>query len=166
MSCEHTWKTTSVWVWRSFVARFSRRMQRQMSNPLSILISQASKLKSILVKGKPPIRQQSVSLLRLKRSRYVPCFCITWRNFTITFEHGRIITWRFPRFSAFDIFFRQSAKTLIFTMFDGFSEFAFWWVVDRNQGQQIQKNPALDEWTKSGTSIIKYGARARAGHNP
>jgi hypothetical protein len=47
-----------------------------------------------------------------------PFFCITWRNLTITFEEGLIITWRFPRFSAFDIVLRQSARTLILVIYN------------------------------------------------
>ena len=34
----------------------------------------------------------------------------------MTFDAGRIITWRLPRFSAFDMFLRQSASTETFTM--------------------------------------------------
>ena len=29
----------------------------------------------------------------------------------MTFEHGRMSTWRFPRFSALEMLFRQSART-------------------------------------------------------
>ena len=39
------------------------------------------------------------------------------RNLTITFEHGRIRTCRFPRFSALQIDRRASASTFIRTMF-------------------------------------------------
>jgi hypothetical protein len=52
---------------------------------------------------------------QLSRSR-IPCLCITWRYLTITFEHGRIKTWRFPAFSALLSVFKASANTLIRTM--------------------------------------------------
>jgi hypothetical protein len=42
---------------------------------------------------------------------------MTWRNLTITFEEGLITTWRLPRFSAFDIVLRQSARTLILVIY-------------------------------------------------
>eukprot|EP00613_Pedinella_sp_CCMP2098_P003491 CAMPEP_0171618234 /NCGR_PEP_ID=MMETSP0990-20121206/14619_1 /TAXON_ID=483369 /ORGANISM="non described non described, Strain CCMP2098" /LENGTH=41 /DNA_ID= /DNA_START= /DNA_END= /DNA_ORIENTATION= len=34
----------------------------------------------------------------------------------MTFELGRIMTWRLPRFSALDMTLRQSANTEIFTI--------------------------------------------------
>lgn len=47
---------------------------------------------------------------------YLPCFIMTVRNLTVTFEHGRIRTWRFPRFSALQIDLRASAKAFIRTI--------------------------------------------------
>ena len=46
----------------------------------------------------------------------LPCFCMTRRNFTTTFETGRTSTCRFPHFSAFTMLFRQSAIAPIFTI--------------------------------------------------
>ena len=42
---------------------------------------------------------------------------MTCRNLTITLEDGRTITWRLPRFSALLIVLRQSASTLMRTIF-------------------------------------------------
>jgi|EP01046_Picozoa_sp_COSAG06_P004771 hypothetical protein len=41
-----------------------------------------------------------------------PCFIITCRNLTITLELGRMSTWRFPRFSAFEIALVTQARQL------------------------------------------------------
>ena len=46
----------------------------------------------------------------------LPCFIITVRNFTMTFDEGRRRTCRFPRLSALQIEFRASLKTLIRTI--------------------------------------------------
>ncbi len=46
----------------------------------------------------------------------LPFFCITWRNLITTLEEGRMITWRFPRFSALEMVFKQSARTDIFVI--------------------------------------------------
>ena len=55
-------------------------------------------------------------LLRSGTEGHIPCLCITCRYFTITFEHGRIKTWRFPAFSALLSDFKASANTLIRTI--------------------------------------------------
>lgn len=41
----------------------------------------------------------------------IPCFCMTDKNLTMTFELGRIITWRLPCFSALLMALRQSLRT-------------------------------------------------------
>lgn len=45
-----------------------------------------------------------------------PCFIMTVRKRTMTFEHGRIRTWRFPRFSALLMLLSASARTFMRTM--------------------------------------------------
>jgi hypothetical protein len=49
-------------------------------------------------------------------SMYSPFFCITCKNLTTTLEEGLMMTWRFPRFSALERVFKQSAKTDIFVI--------------------------------------------------
>lgn len=44
----------------------------------------------------------------VRSARYIPCFCITLRNFTTTLDDGRMRTWRFPRRSAFTMLTRAS----------------------------------------------------------
>ncbi|GBC30076.1 hypothetical protein RIR_jg23805.t1 [Rhizophagus irregularis DAOM 181602=DAOM 197198] len=39
---------------------------------------------------------------------YVPCFYITRKNLSMTFEEGRTRTWRLPRFSALTMLLRLS----------------------------------------------------------
>jgi hypothetical protein len=51
-----------------------------------------------------------------RQSVDIPCFCMTDRNLTMTFELGRIITCRFPDFSALLIAFKQSLRTDVRTM--------------------------------------------------
>ncbi len=46
----------------------------------------------------------------------VPFFCMMLRNSTVTFEAGRIRTWRLPMLSALLMAFMASAKTLVRTM--------------------------------------------------
>lgn len=46
----------------------------------------------------------------------IPCFCITWRNLTMTLDEGRIRTWRLPAFSALLMFFRASLRTEVRTI--------------------------------------------------
>lgn len=46
----------------------------------------------------------------------VPCFCMICRNLMTTFDDGRSITCRFPRFSALDSVLRASPSTLMRTM--------------------------------------------------
>ena len=46
----------------------------------------------------------------------IPCFCITLRNLTMTFELGLIMTWRIPAFSALLMELRASLRTLVRTM--------------------------------------------------
>ena len=46
----------------------------------------------------------------------LPCCCMHLRNLITTFEEGRIITCRRPRFSALEIVLRQSASTDIRTI--------------------------------------------------
>ena len=48
----------------------------------------------------------------------LPCFIITVRNLMMTFEHGRIMTWRLWRFSALLIDLSASARTFMCTMVD------------------------------------------------
>lgn len=47
---------------------------------------------------------------------HIPCLCITLKNLTMTFELGRIRTWRFPAFSALLMALSASFKTLVLTM--------------------------------------------------
>lgn len=46
----------------------------------------------------------------------LPCFCMTWRNLTMTLELGRIMTWRLPAFSALFMLLRASWRTEVRTM--------------------------------------------------
>lgn len=52
----------------------------------------------------------------ISNSPMYPCFIITVKNLTITFEQGRISTCLLPRFSALWIDFRASLNTFIRTM--------------------------------------------------
>ena len=47
---------------------------------------------------------------------HIPCFCITLKNLTITLLLGRIMTWRFPAFSALLIELRASLRTEVRTI--------------------------------------------------
>ena len=47
---------------------------------------------------------------------YIPCFCITLKNLTMTFELGRISTCRLPAFSALLIALSASLRTLVLTI--------------------------------------------------
>ena len=46
----------------------------------------------------------------------VPCFCMQCRNFTMTFELGRMSTCRLPDFSALLMALSASLRTLVLTM--------------------------------------------------
>lgn len=47
---------------------------------------------------------------------FLPCRCMTSKNLTMTFELGRIMTWRLPAFSALLMLFKASLSTLVRTM--------------------------------------------------
>src|SRR3989338_4379983 len=59
-----------------------------------------------------PARRSSIC----SNSPMYPCSSITSKKRTITFDEGRIITWRLPRFSALLMFFSASAKTEVRTI--------------------------------------------------
>lgn len=46
----------------------------------------------------------------------LPCFCMTWRNLTMTLELGRIMTWRLPAFSALFMALSASWRTEVRTI--------------------------------------------------
>ena len=56
-------------------------------------------------------------VMYLRGGGNIPDFCITCRNLMTTFEQGRTSTWRLPRFSALEMLFKVSAKTLMRTIF-------------------------------------------------
>ena len=58
----------------------------------------------------------SVFSNQLQKNILIPCFIITVRNFTMTFDDGLIKTCLFPRFSALQMLFKQSFKTLTRTI--------------------------------------------------
>ena len=47
---------------------------------------------------------------------YSPCFCMTLKNLTMTFELGRIMTCLLPAFSALLMLLRASLSTLVRTI--------------------------------------------------
>lgn len=49
---------------------------------------------------------------------YLPCFCMTDKNLTMTLEEGRTRTCLFPRFSALLMLFKQSFKTETLTILE------------------------------------------------
>ena len=62
------------------------------------------------------------------KTRNLPCCCMHLRNLMTTFEEGRIMTCRRPRFSALEIVLRQSASTDIRTI---------WWTEKKEKEQEI-----------------------------
>lgn len=71
-------------------------------------------------RGSPPPRPFRLSLPRAEHesnnAANVPCFCMICRNLMTTFDDGRSITCRLPRFSALDSVLRASPSTLMRTM--------------------------------------------------
>ena len=49
---------------------------------------------------------------------HLPCFCMQCKNLTMTFELGRMRTWRFPAFSALLMALSASLRTLVLTMIE------------------------------------------------
>lgn len=73
-----------------------------------------------------PNLKQLRNKTKLKRNQiHTPCFCMTLRNLTMTFELGRMRTWRLPAFSALFMDLRASLRTEVWTIL------AVWAVLSR-----------------------------------
>ena len=64
----------------------------------------------------------TIPFQNINASNYLPCFIITVRKRIITFELGLIRTWRLPRFSAFPILLKASARTFMRTIMVNYAE--------------------------------------------
>ena len=63
-----------------------------------------------------PMKTRPGGCNRTGEGLHIPCFCMTWRNLTMTLELGRMRTWRLPAFSALFMLLRASWRTEVRTI--------------------------------------------------
>lgn len=110
-----------AWAYNPTLVQSPIQLDHDFPSPVVIHILEFTNIPYRAQKHNKPLQHWHNLLLysirKKKRCWNIPCFCITMRNFMITFDEGRIITWRFPRFSALYMLFNASFNTLTLTIF-------------------------------------------------